>query len=140
MVTDFERAFAVVIGIEGGYVNDPQDPGGETKFGITKRWYPNEDIPSMTIERAQHLMRRDYWTKRGCDAMPWHEALLVFDAAVNGGHPSLWREMFKGQPVKLFAQNFQAEHALYLASLAGFAHEGRGWMRRLLNVYGEATT
>jgi lysozyme family protein len=39
----FEDAFKVLIGHEGGYVNDPKDPGGETKYGISKRANPGED-------------------------------------------------------------------------------------------------
>jgi lysozyme family protein len=46
---------------EGVYVNDTRDPGGETKFGISKRAYPGEDIPNLTLERATFLAKRDYW-------------------------------------------------------------------------------
>ena len=41
---NFDQAFERLIGHEGGYVNHPDDPGGETKFGITKRTYPLENI------------------------------------------------------------------------------------------------
>lgn len=41
---NFDLAFEIIIGHEGGYVNDPRDPGGETRYGISKRAYPNEDI------------------------------------------------------------------------------------------------
>ena len=46
---DFDQAFERVIGHEGGYVNDPRDPGGETKYGISRRAYPGEDIAGMTL-------------------------------------------------------------------------------------------
>lgn len=52
-MSDFDKAFEIVIGHEGGYVNNPKDPGGETKYGISKRTYPNEDIRGMTLERAK---------------------------------------------------------------------------------------
>ncbi|MBI5843910.1 MAG: hypothetical protein HZB23_04475 [Deltaproteobacteria bacterium] len=45
---------------EGGYVNDPADPGGETRFGISRRAYPNEDIKALTRERAAEIYYRDY--------------------------------------------------------------------------------
>lgn len=128
----FDTAFAIVVGIEGGYVNDPKDPGGETKYGISKRRYPNEDIKNLTIERAKFLYQRDYWNSHHCDSLPWAEALLVFDTSVNGGNAERWHSMYAGSPQ--FVVNYQAEHALYLASLPGWIHDGRGWMRRLLTI------
>ena len=50
--SNFDAAMAEVFSHEGGYVNDPRDPGGETNMGISKRSYPNEDIRGMTRERA----------------------------------------------------------------------------------------
>ena len=46
---------------EGGYVDDPQDPGGETKYGISKRSYPNEDIKNLTRDKAIEIYYRDFW-------------------------------------------------------------------------------
>ena len=45
---------------EGEYINHPNDRGGETKFGISKRWYPNEDIKNLTRERTDMILFRDY--------------------------------------------------------------------------------
>lgn len=81
----FDDAFLLLIGHEGGYVNDPRDPGGETKFGISKRAYPMEDIRAMTMERAKVLYLRDYWGPAGCDAVPGPIRFDLFDAAVNSG-------------------------------------------------------
>lgn len=128
----FDQAFGIIIGIEAGYVNDPKDPGGETKYGISKRRYPAEDIPNLTLDRAKFLYQRDYWNPHHCDALPWTEALLVFDTAVNGGNAERWHSMYAGSPD--FVMNYQAEHALYLASLPGWAHDGRGWMRRAFKI------
>ena len=66
---DFNQAFKTLIGHEGGYVDDPEDPGGETNFGISKRSYPQEDIPNMTLERATEIYQRDFWWAAGCDAV-----------------------------------------------------------------------
>lgn len=52
-MTNFDKAFELLIGHEGGYVNHPSDPGGETKYGISKRSYPREDIRNMTLARAK---------------------------------------------------------------------------------------
>ena len=130
----FDAAFGVIVGVEGGYVNDAKDPGGETKYGISKRRYPNEDIKNLTLDRAKFLYQRDYWGAHKCDDMPWEQALLVFDAAVNGGSPDRWHSLYAGYPASDFIINFQAEHALYLASLPGWTHDGRGWMRRAFKI------
>lgn len=82
---DFDTAFRRVIGHEGGYVNDPRDPGGETRYGISRRAYPGEDIAGMTLDRAREIYRRDYWGPAGCEDLPDGLRLEVFDAAVNMG-------------------------------------------------------
>lgn len=57
----FDAAIEVVLQKELGYVDDPDDAGGETNFGISKRRYPEEDIAHLTRERAIELYRRDFW-------------------------------------------------------------------------------
>lgn len=74
-----------IIGAEGGYQRDPDDPGGETKFGISKRSYPALDIASLTESDAAGIYERDYWEPCECDQLPAPLALAVFDAAVNQG-------------------------------------------------------
>jgi len=49
----FERAVTHVLLHEGGYSNDPNDPGGETQYGISKRAYPNEDIKGHDARAGQ---------------------------------------------------------------------------------------
>lgn len=85
MPNNFDLAIERVLSHEGGYINDPKDSGGETKFGISKRSYPNEDIASLTRERACEIYRRDFWGKLGLNELPYPVALVVFDAAVNHG-------------------------------------------------------
>ena len=53
MKTTFDKIIEVVLEHEGGYVNDPDDAGGETKYGIAKRWYPSVDIKNLTKEQAK---------------------------------------------------------------------------------------
>ena len=57
----FHDVFDRVIGHEAGYVNDPNDPGGETKWGISKRTYPDLNIASLTRDDARLIYRRDFW-------------------------------------------------------------------------------
>lgn len=85
MRTDFEDAMKFVFEAEGGYTNDPNDPGGETNFGISKKAYPNEDIKNMTLERAMEIYMRDYWIPCKCDELPRAYAISLFDSAVNQG-------------------------------------------------------
>jgi lysozyme family protein len=135
-VSNFDSAFSLVVGIEGGYKPaTPEDPGGETKYGCSKRRYPAEDIPNLTLDRAKFLFQRDYWKAQNCDSMEWGKALLVFDCAVNGGHPQRWYSMYAGEHMADFAIDFQAEHAQYLASLPNWGPNARGWMRRMFKIF-----
>ncbi len=83
----FDQAVGFVLKerIEGGYVNDPRDPGGETNFGISKRAYPKVNIRALTREEAVAIYRRDYWDANRCDDLPPKIAVALFDAAVNQG-------------------------------------------------------
>lgn len=127
----FPAAFAIIIGVEGGYVNDPADPGGETQYGITKRTYPHEDIANLTLERAQEIYRRDFWDKINCDAMSWELALITFDCAVNSGISTTRILQSKSSDTT----QFMAERALHYAQLPTFSTFGRGWMRRLFHIF-----
>lgn len=82
---DFDACFDRLLGHEGGYVCSPADPGGATKYGISKRAYPGEDIENLTVERAKEIYLRDYWGPAGCDAVPDAVRFDLFDAAVNNG-------------------------------------------------------
>lgn len=85
-MADFKPAFGHTIGIEGGYVNDPDDNGGETKFGISKRSYPHLDIKALTIEKAAEIYKLDYWDELRLDQVS-NQAIAaeLFDSAVNCG-------------------------------------------------------
>ena len=82
---DFKEIIKKVLEHEGGYVNDPKDLGGETKYGITKRFYPDIDIKNLTIEQATDIYKSDYWDKNKVESLPqnlWH---IYFDMCVNMG-------------------------------------------------------
>jgi len=84
-LTDFDKAIIFTLGWEGGYVNDPDDPGGETNFGISKRAHPNLDIPNLLREEAIGIYHAEYWMSAGCPLWNWPENLVLFDTAVNLG-------------------------------------------------------
>lgn len=83
----FEDAIDFVLRNEGGYVFNPKDPGGETKFGITKRSYPSLDIKSLTVDQAKEIYKRDFWLFNGIT----HQAVAtkLFDAYVNMKHSAI---------------------------------------------------
>lgn len=71
--------------VDGGYTNDPTDPGGETKYGMSKRAHPNVDIKNLKKADALDMYKRDYWDRCGCDNLDYPLCLAVMDAAVNVG-------------------------------------------------------
>ncbi len=73
---------------EGGYVNHPNDRGGETKFGISSRWYPGEDIKNLTQERANMILFRDYWKNTKIYQLPDEMADIVLDDSIVQGQPT----------------------------------------------------
>ena len=76
----------LILGHEGGYVNRPSDPGGETKFGISKRAYPKENIRALTRARAVELYLRDYYERPGLSLIPLPALrYCVLDFGVNAG-------------------------------------------------------
>lgn len=85
-MSNFDFAFEDVIGLEGGYVNDPVDKGGETKYGIAKRWYPNVDIKNLTLEEAKQIYWRDFWNPLQLALIKDRDiAAEIFEQAVNMG-------------------------------------------------------
>jgi len=82
----FENAFIDTIGLEGGYSNDPGDPGGETKYGISKKQYPTIDIKNLTQTQAKEIYLKDYWEPLKLDSIPNQRIHAeIFDTGVNCG-------------------------------------------------------
>lgn len=94
----FYNALAFTIPREGGYVNDPDDPGGETKWGVSKRYHPNEDIQNLTPQRAAEIYYEEYWLGSGADLLPDPLCTVVFDSAVlcGPGRAKQWLTESKG--------------------------------------------
>ena len=154
--TAFERALHFVLAEEGGYVNDPADPGGETNFGISKRAYPLWDIAGLTREQAAQLYRRDYWDVLSCEQLPPAIALIVFDAGVNQGPLPAARmlQLALGVPVDgvvgpitlsaAMSQGLRilpdliARRGLRYALTPNVERFGLGWYRRLARCHEEA--
>jgi len=84
-MSKFDEIIEVVLEHEGGYVNDPKDPGGETNFGIAKRSHPDVDIKNLTKEGAKEIYKKDYWDKNKVDDLPDDLKHIYFDMCVNQG-------------------------------------------------------
>lgn len=97
MSSNFQDAFVIVVGEEGGYTDDPRDTGnwtggkrgeGElrgTKFGISARQYPTLDIRNLSLEQAFSIYYSDYWMPIKGEDLPRAWAICAFDCAVNQG-------------------------------------------------------
>jgi lysozyme family protein len=81
----FSIAVARLLRDEGGYVDNPDDPGGETRFGISRRSYPDLDIRNLTREAAIAIYFRDWWRRYGYERLPEPVAAKLFDLAVDIG-------------------------------------------------------
>lgn len=89
MVDNFEIAFARTLGLEGGYSNNPNDPGGATKYGITERVARDNgyqgDMRDLPLAVAQKIYRKNYWDSLKLDNFVSPLASKIFDAGVNVG-------------------------------------------------------
>lgn len=163
MIAGFDAAFEHVLGLEGGYVNHPKDPGGETNWGIT-HWtleaakergiVPRETtVRGLTNEQAKVIYRVMYWDEAGCDKLPFPLAVFVFDAAVNQGHIPAIRVLQEALgvrsdgilgPVTLAAARatdkleaasiYMAHRALRYTRTRNFETFGLGWLKRLFKI------
>lgn len=149
---DFDDAFDVLIGHEGSYSNNPNDPGGATMYGVTERvarqWGYTGDMQALPLDTAKQIAKKLYWDKYDCDQFDIRVAFQVFDTAYNGGHPVEWLQQAAGAtvdgvvgPETLAAVNalapeivilrFLSYRLTYLTSLPTWPTFGRGWARRV---------
>lgn len=81
----FEECVEIILKWEGEYSNHPDDSGGETKFGISKKAYPLLDIKNLNRKHAISIYRQDYYFAVGGDAIPEEVRLVILSSAVNQG-------------------------------------------------------
>ena len=152
---NFDRAFERLIGHEGGYVNHPSDPGGETKFGITRRTAREHgytgSMHELTREEARRIYKSSYWDRAQADAYDAAISFQLFDAAVNHGVGTAIRFLQRAVnvaddgivgPVTLNAiksmsvtdvlARFNAERLEFYTKLSTWPTFGRGWARRIV--------
>ncbi len=146
----FEIAISRVLGNEGGYVNDPADPGGETQWGISKRAYPQLDIRSLTREQAVEIYRHDFWLRVHADEMPEPLQFQALDFAVNSGIETAVRKLQLAAGVAddghwgpvtraavsaanplVITLDFIAARLDFMRRLSNWPHAGSGWAGRI---------
>ncbi len=161
MKENFDECLALILKHEGGWVNHPKDPGGETNMGVTKRvweeWVghpvPAGSLKTLTVADVAPLYKARYWDKARCDDLPSGVDYVVFDYAVNSGPsraakqlqsclgvvadgaigPKTLEAAKAADPVAL-AQCICDNRLSFLQSLPTWPTFGKGWGRRVADV------
>ena len=161
MINNYEFSLAQVLKSEGGYVNNPKDPGGETNMGVTKAawstWLKRTILPGemaqLTHADIIPFYKALYWDKSYCNQLPTGIDYMVFDASVNMGVGQSIRllqrslgcvpdgvigpntmKAINDADVKTLIDKFSAQKEMFYKSLATFATFGKGWLRRVAEV------
>ena len=161
MDNNFDRSLKLVLKSEGGYVNNPKDPGGETMMGVTKaawstylkRPIANGEMAKLTVADITPFYKALYWDKSYCPQLPIGIDYMVFDASVNMGVGQSIRLLQKSlgcvsdgvigpNTMKLINETnvndmidkFSAQKEQFYRSLALFNTFGKGWLSRVAQV------
>ncbi len=149
-MSNFSVTFDRIIGHEAGYVNNPNDPGGETKWGISKRTYPHLNIAALTRQDAMKIYYTDFWLVIQGDSMPEAWAFQCMDFAINSGIQTAIRYLQRAvgvaddghvgsitlsalgkMDVNDFILRYNAERLDYMTKLSNWPNASRGWVRRI---------
>ncbi|OYV74694.1 MAG: hypothetical protein B7Z66_15585 [Chromatiales bacterium 21-64-14] len=145
---NFLAAWQDVLGNEGGYSNNPADPGGATMYGVTqrvaRRYGYMGDMRDLPLSMAQDIARSEYWNPYQCDKFDPRVAFQVFDTAYNGGEPVKWLQQdgimgpktvtaVNLTPALVVVMRFCAYRLQYYTSLKGWPTFGKGWTNRVAN-------
>jgi lysozyme family protein len=166
MKENWEKSFALVLKSEGGYVNNPKDPGGMTNLGVTKRnWevFLNRDVTeaemrALTPDAVKPFYKAMYWDKIKGDELPSGVDYAAYDLAVNSGtgKAAKFLQEIAGVtadgaigPKSLEAiKSCDPEQTIdalcdmrldFLKRLSTFETFGKGWSIRVADVKGKAT-
>lgn len=149
----WDSAFDLLMINEGGYVDNPHDKGGETKFGISKKQYPNLDIPTLTLDQAKEIYHKEYWTRYRCQHLPDCLSVCLFDAVVNSNSLRMIKILQESLgvtadgiignetigacnrlPLRPIVEKFMDKRLEYLMSLKDWKYFGKGWLARVNRV------
>lgn len=131
---EFARCMPFIFESEGGYVNDPKDPGGETNYGISKKAWPNVDIKNLTKEQAALIYYKHYWLSVA-DNLEWPLNLCVFDCAVNQGTKKA-RQFLKeaGDDWKKYLEIRRIAYLTLIQARPVLDKFRKGWLNRINNI------
>lgn len=144
MKFNFNDCLNRVLKSEGGYTNDPKDPGGPTNFGITLadyRSYINrngtaKDVKGMTVDQAKQIYKPKYWDKVNGDVLPSGIDYTVFDYGVNSGVSRanrVYNKLKQSDSIRTI-NAINDERLSFLHGLSTWNHFGRGWASRVASV------
>ena len=158
MQENYDKCLKAILHHEGGYVNHPKDPGGETNLGVTKRVYEEfggtKDMKELTVEDVAPIYKKGYWDKMKGDDLPSGLDLCVFDFGVNAGPgrsakylqtmigtvadggigPNTLKAVdayVEEHGIEKAVENFQEARQGYYEKLSTFDTFGKGWTRRV---------
>lgn len=137
---NFDAILDAVLKFEGGFVNDPRDPGGATNRGITQRTLSQHlgrkatltDVRNLPRETAAEIYRKRYWNAIGGDMLPSGVDALAMDIAVNSGvgRAAQWLNDSANLPRGDRIRWLDRRRRSFWRALKTFAVFGNGWMRR----------
>lgn len=146
--SNFERAFPLTLKHEGGYVDNPKDPGGATNLGITigtlSDWLGHKatkaDVRALTPEKAKPIYKRNYWDKIGADRMEPGFDYACYDLAVNSGigRAITMSKNVTGASPEARIKALCAARLAFLKRLPTWPTFGRGWEGRVNAVQRDA--
>jgi lysozyme family protein len=135
---NFEKSVEFVLKHEGGYVNNSADPGGETKYGISRRAFPDEDIKNLTVDRAKEIYQKHFWEPLGCEELSTQLALVHFDTAVNCGKSRAAEFMGNSKGDYEVYLLYRIEHYTRIAATNKNLRQFiLGWLNRVMDLFKE---
>jgi lysozyme family protein len=141
-MANFDESVQWVLDREGrdAYTNYPGDPGGETKWGISKRYHPKLDIKNLTEQQAIEIYRTEYWNAAMCDSLPDDLALAVFDCAVNPGVGIALKMMTEcNGTVEDYCLRRISAYVDIIAKSPKMSGNFPGWIKRVILLYKHVT-
>jgi len=138
--SNYNACLAKILKYEGGYVNDPHDPGGETNYGITvavaRACGYHGDMHAIPMDLVRSIYRKNYWDVVNGDGLPAGLDLCVFDYAVNSGpgraNPA--RRTLAAGTVREQINAYCDIRLAFLQRLKTWPRYGKGWGRRVADV------
>jgi lysozyme family protein len=136
MTPRFLKFIPFIFKWEGGYDNDPDDPGGETKYGIDKRSHPGVDIKSLTKDQATGIYWEE-WQRDGCEDLPGKLGEVFFNACVNcgiGRANKLMTSMRSPGDAAAFLNGQEDFYRRLVAARPALRKYLRGWLNRTADL------